>query len=134
MADKLRAHGGVIVEFETFDPSRDVVSAFRHHTGYSAMDFDLKKTNGRGGPHRGVGSEEDHSIAGGPPPHGVYGGGSWPLAAVKRSPFHHTDNGTELDANMADKLRAHGGVIVEFETFNPSRDVVSVSRVILSYA
>ncbi|KAI0020649.1 hypothetical protein F4780DRAFT_779330 [Xylariomycetidae sp. FL0641] len=45
MAEKLGAHGGVIVEFETFDPNRDVVSAYRHHTEYSVMAFDLKKIN-----------------------------------------------------------------------------------------
>ncbi|KAF3058950.1 Meiotic activator RIM4 [Daldinia childiae] len=42
--EAMRIKGGVLVEFTNFDPSRDVISAYRHHPLYRVIAYDLKKS------------------------------------------------------------------------------------------
>ncbi|KAL7621232.1 hypothetical protein AAE478_008549 [Parahypoxylon ruwenzoriense] len=41
--EAMGVQGGVLVEFTTFDPTRDVIAAYRHHPHYRVMAYDLKK-------------------------------------------------------------------------------------------
>ncbi|RYP23688.1 hypothetical protein DL765_000984 [Monosporascus sp. GIB2] len=41
--EALKLSSGVLVEFTTFDPGRDVVAAFRHNPQYRVIAYDLKK-------------------------------------------------------------------------------------------
>ncbi|KAI0008643.1 hypothetical protein F4779DRAFT_641473 [Xylariaceae sp. FL0662B] len=42
--EAMKIQGGVLVEFTTFDPARDVIAAFRHHPQYRVVAYDLKKS------------------------------------------------------------------------------------------
>ncbi|KAI2619714.1 hypothetical protein GGR54DRAFT_640039 [Hypoxylon sp. NC1633] len=43
LQDALHAKGGVLVEFTTYDPSRDVIAAYRRHPAYRVVPYDLKR-------------------------------------------------------------------------------------------
>ncbi|KAI0886083.1 uncharacterized protein GGS22DRAFT_179088 [Annulohypoxylon maeteangense] len=42
--EAVRIKGGVLVEYASFDPARDVISAYRHHPTYRVTAYDLKKS------------------------------------------------------------------------------------------
>ncbi|KAI8957713.1 hypothetical protein F5Y11DRAFT_352252 [Daldinia sp. FL1419] len=42
--EAMRIKGGVLVEFTNFDPSRDVIAAYRHHHLYRVVAYDLKRS------------------------------------------------------------------------------------------
>ncbi|KAI1079657.1 hypothetical protein F5B20DRAFT_159851 [Whalleya microplaca] len=42
--EAMKIQGGVLVEFTTFDPARDVIAAYRHHPQYRVVAYDLKKS------------------------------------------------------------------------------------------
>ncbi|OTA58622.1 hypothetical protein K449DRAFT_397841 [Hypoxylon sp. EC38] len=44
--DAMRIKAGVLIEYASFDPSRDVIAAYRHHPKYRVIAYDLKKVLG----------------------------------------------------------------------------------------
>ncbi|KAI1417154.1 hypothetical protein F5Y13DRAFT_202702 [Hypoxylon sp. FL1857] len=44
--DAMRIKAGVLVQYASFDPSRDVIAAYRHHPKYRVTAYDLKKAAG----------------------------------------------------------------------------------------
>ncbi|KAI1141001.1 hypothetical protein F5Y05DRAFT_410851 [Hypoxylon sp. FL0543] len=44
--DAMRIRSGVLVKYDSFDPSRDVIAAYRQHPKYRVMAYDLKKITG----------------------------------------------------------------------------------------
>ncbi|KAI0838091.1 hypothetical protein F5Y06DRAFT_287564 [Hypoxylon sp. FL0890] len=44
--DAMRIKAGVLVEYASFDPSRDVIAAYRRHPKYRVTAYDLKKVMG----------------------------------------------------------------------------------------
>ncbi|KAI2463593.1 hypothetical protein F4781DRAFT_437283 [Annulohypoxylon bovei var. microspora] len=42
--EAVRVKGGVLVEYTSFDPARDVISAYRQHPTYRVTAYDLKKS------------------------------------------------------------------------------------------
>ncbi|KAI8632654.1 hypothetical protein F5Y19DRAFT_471825 [Xylariaceae sp. FL1651] len=40
----MEVSGAVFIEFEQFDPGRDIIAAYRHHEQYRIIAYDLKKT------------------------------------------------------------------------------------------
>ncbi|OTB07318.1 hypothetical protein M426DRAFT_8696 [Hypoxylon sp. CI-4A] len=45
--EAMDAEGGILVEFASFDPGRDVIAAFRYHPVYRVVAYDLKKSSQR---------------------------------------------------------------------------------------